>query len=76
MSARMTARISEIQKLKQKSQSNNLDSNMGARSTTRSLIPSFSNSVTIKDVMQAIITAYIKTVSIIIYIVGIILLLL
>ena len=76
MSARMTARISEIQKLKQKSQSNSLDSNMGARSTTRSLIPSFSNSITIKDVMQAIIIAYIKTVSIIIYIVGIILLLL
>lgn len=76
MSAKMTARISEIQKLKQKSQSNNLDSNMGARSITRSLIPSFSNSITIKDVMQAIITAYIKTVSIIIYIVGIVLLLL
>ena len=76
MSARMTARISEIQKLKQKSQSNNLDSNMGARSTTRYLIPSFSNSSTIKDVMQAITTAYIKTVSIIIYIVDIILLLL
>ena len=74
--ARMTARMSEIQKLKQKSQSNNLDISIGALSTIRSRIPNFSNSIIVKDAIHAITTAYIKTVSIIIYIVDIIPLLL
>lgn len=70
--AKMIARMSENQKLKQKSQSNNLEINRGARIIISFLISSLS----INKMPKAAILAAIKATSIIKYIVGIILLLL
>ena len=70
--AKTIARMSENQKLKQKSQSNNLEINRGARIIISFLI----SSLPINKMPKAAILATIKATSIIKYIVDIILLLL
>jgi hypothetical protein len=59
----MLARMSDVQKLKQKSQSNNLEIKIGAFAIISSLIPSFPISKIIKAEARAI---YIKDESIVI----------
>lgn len=67
----MTARMTDVQKLKQKSQSNSLEINFGALAIMLSLIPNFPISNMTNAAAKAI---YIKAESIVIkYTVGIIL---
>ena len=59
----MTARMADVQKLKQKSQSNSLEINFGALAIMLSLIPNFSISNIVNAAAKAI---YIKTESIVV----------
>lgn len=59
----MTARITDVQKLKQKSQSNNREISFGALATMLSLIPNFPISNIVNAAAKAI---YIKAESIVI----------